>query len=488
MAPKSGGWTQVHGCVDSTAAERGAKEDLANFYPEVFKHGQRVRLQAPCVISGTRVPIAYVDPLTPKAADLVTYANVAFMNNFVMKLRWNPIHTAQVLDSDVDLFTVGTATNYIRVVQRGSTFGGLGQEREYFPGARYGRHDPTFVIRKVVAGVTVLSHNLTLYPSYPGENEAADVFGNDTWEFEVVHVQNTIYGIRIKSAGLVGEWWAGSTGLGAFASNPIGDVTISGYGYFGAPEIRGQLDDEFTNRLGPARKLPATRADVVRRMGFAKHINPIFVGDRDPTEGVLTLDNPFLFTETFTRADSGSLGGKWSTLTRTGAGWYISGSTALCSGTGMEIWTPAPRHTDYQVVARVGLSTTGNYVGVIVRHETSETSLMGYSVELEQTGVGAANMNVCRWFKGVREILSTTALSSYTAGNEYMLALTATGTNLVAYVMDYPLIVVVATDTLTDSFFTKPGVAGLYGVSGGPAEIITADAFALFRDFDYSID
>jgi len=484
-APTSYTWRQLQGSVIGVANWRQYKEDLARFCYKAYKDLQPIKMQAPCLISGSKIPIAFVDPASPKAAESLVYSNVAYMNNFALKFRWMPIHDPQALDADVNFVTIGGGANYIRLVERAVSYGTLSQEREYFAGNRYGRHDPIWTIQKVIGGMTVSSHNINLYSAYPGENESGDVFGDDTWEFEIVNVMDTIFGVRIKSAGLVGEWWSTSAGTADYPTNPTGNVTFAGYGYFGAPEILNSLDEEIA-KTGPARKLPTGRTDVARLLR-AEHVDPLFMGDRDSTEGVLTLDNPFLNPEGFDRGDAASLGGKWSTITRTGAGWYLLSSNALCSGYGIEKWSPVPRHSAYAIGIQTIITTDNNFVGVVGRHENNESLLMGYSAELFQTGAAAASLNLCRWYKNKRTILATQALSSYTAGTLYMLMLMMDGTTLTGVVTTLPGGVFLALATTTDSFFTKPGVAALYGFTGGPAEIISVTAFNMIPNFDNTV-
>lgn len=484
-APTSYTWRQLQGSIIGIANWRQYKEDLARFYHKVYKDFQPIKMQAPCLISGSKIPIAFVDPAVSKAAESLVYSNVAYMNNFVLKFRWTPIHDPQALEADVNFVTIGGGADYIRLVERAVSYGTRPQEREYFAGDRYGRHDPVWAIQKVIGGMTVSSHSIYLYSAYPGENESGDVFGDDTWEFEIVNVMDTVFGVRIKSAGLMGEWWAPNSGTADYPTNPTGNVTFAGYGYFGAPEILNSLDEEIA-KTGPARKLLTGRTDVARLL-CAEHVDPLFMGDRDSTEGILTLDNPFLNPEGFDRPDAASLGGKWSTITRAGAGWYLLSSNALCSGYGIEKWSPAPRHSAYAIGIQATITVDNNFVGVIGRHEYNESLLMGYSAELIQTGVAAASLNLCRWYKGVKTVLLTQALSSYTAGTLYLLMLMMDGTTLTGVVTSLPGGVFLALATTNDSFFTKPGVAALYGFTGGPAEIISVTSVNMIPNFDNTV-
>lgn len=485
--PPSTQWKHMRRSVNGSANVARVFEDAIREYYRVYKHGQQVHLQGPMLHVGHMIPVAYVNPLEPKAAESLTYSNVANMNAFIMKLRWTPINDPSAQETDLNLLNAGyDGNNYIRLILRGSS----SFQREWVAQERYNVHEPTLTIQKVVASSMVSSQDLILYPSYAGETPGADWFLDDTWEFEIVHFKSTMFGIKVRSGGIEGEWWdPSSAGSAGFAAAGPMTVTLAGYGYFGTPEIKSALTDEFTTRTGPARQVVGCRREFIRKLAAPKQ-NPIFVGDRDPTSGeVSTVGyNPYLTPDSFTRANAGVLGGNWSTITRTGGGWFISSNKANCWGTGIEKWLNTPRHADVNVFATVTLPANTNVVGVFTRFETGETTHMGYQAEIVQTSPSAATLRLCRFWKGTRTILASQSLSSYTSGTQYVLRLSTAGTTLTGTVVTTPGGLNLATASITDIFIVKPGMVGLYGTSGGIGEIITADDFTVTQNFEHGID
>lgn len=483
-------WKQYRISLDLTTNYLRNKEDGFRWYQRVYKDGQDVWAQAPCCVSGTLIPIAFVHPSEAKTAETLSFSDVGNLNSLLLKFRWTPTFCNTSVEADREFCRIGyDPNNYLVVTMHGSE----SKEREWDISDRYNVHEPLWSIKRYRGGALEGTQTLNLWYSYPGGTPGADWLLDDTVEFEIVQRSYELWGMTIRVAGLEGYTYNYSS-TDPFGSSGPNTLMYSGYGYFSGPTVKNVVSRETHDLRGPARSLPAMREGVVRRLTARKQ-NPALVGNRDPTVGnISTLgDNPFLQPDSFSRADSPDLGSKWSTDLRTGAGWYIEGSVAKCSGAGIERYTCLPRHRDYGITTLPTISNDGVKCGVFGRYEYDSVPSRGptcYMTYVTQVGAAAANLIISRWYLGTEYVLSTVPFSSYTAGVPFMLVSFFTGTNRVRADVYQSAAYVAAgnvTDTAVPTVLTKPGRIGIYGVTGGPGEIALLDSWVVTPLFDNDV-
>jgi hypothetical protein len=483
--PPNNQWMYYRASCDARANYYAVREDGLRYYERLYKDAQSLEMQGPCLTKGSLIPTVYSHPEEPKTSEFVEFADPVHMNSFWTKLRWTPWHSCQNITSDMEIarFYID-GTNYIVLTQLGSD----SFQREYNVSDIYNVHEPVFQLKKVRGGVTEETCTVVMYYGYTLTGTAQDWLLHDTIEFDIYHVAGAVMGMNVNRGGLDGVSTASDSGVTAFTGT-TGTIKISGYGFHATPEVKMTVDSDAFRHSGPARsQLPTGRTDLMRRLQ-APTQNPVFIGERDPSGGLIatTSSRPYVVDD-FNRADDPNLGDDWYIIKQTGNGFNIISNKASCAQEGWERFGPIPKHADLITKADVAINNDNDLAGIGARLvRTTLSDVTCYGAELLQTGAAAATLRLVLWFEGTRTILATDALSAYTQGTEYLLRITTLGTTLTAEVLNLAGDTVLATAADTNAILTRAGRAAIYAETGGAGQFVTFDNFLITRNFTYGV-
>lgn len=480
--PPNNRWIYYRATCDGASDYYAYRTDGLRFYERLYKDGQSIEMQGPCLVKDSLIPIAYCHPDEPKAAETLEFSSSVHMNSFWCKLKWTPWHAFTSVGGDMEIARwYIDATNYIVLEQLASN----GTEREYNIRDIYNVHEPTFRLKKVRAGGTEETCTVVCYYGYTLTGTAQDWIVHDTIEFDVYHMAGGAFGMNVRRGALEGYSTAVDSGVVAF-SGTTGSLLLSGYGFHATPEVKNTVDATSLRISGPGRtKLPTGRTDLMRRLLTAADRNVVLCGERDPTNGLINPDEALPYaSDDFDRADDPNLGDKWFVVKQTGNGWNIVSNKAQCTQEGWERWWGIPKHRDVIVSAHAAVYNNNDLVGLGTRFVyTTLSDVTCYGAELLQTGAAAATLRLVLWFEGARTILGTDALSSYSQGTEYLLRITTSGTNLTAEVLNLAGDTTYATVAVSNDILQKPGRITIYGETGGATQAVTLDNFNVEKNF-----
>lgn len=497
-----------HARVDLRDGDSSEIEDGMRYYERLYKNDQKVLLDGLHIQEGTLVTSSYQHPDFPRSKEIFTFPDAVNPNAFRVEFCWLTTTNFTDLDEDIEIARIEVdANNYIALVAKAGV-GNSRWEREYNNNDVHGPHDPTFELQKRTGpAVTELCYNANGYNNFgynigPCTSLAVDVgpevvsyWGydmrdpsgerqDDVLKFTISHIAGSLWELKVARYGDEGRATS-SVNLDSFTGD-CASIIYKGVGYYSKPEIVDLAP------LPNGRKVPARRRGLLDRIrGLARP--QVLVGERDPTGGQIVRDFPFIEGDDFNRPDDPSLGNDWedgsTVFYQTGSGFNILSNQASCTDEGFNRWDRKAQHSDVIITADVTIDQNNDIVGFLARWDTDLrdttrpfNNVTGYGAELVQLTGSTAEVRVVRWFRGVKAVLATTALASYTAGASQELKFTLLGPSLTVEVTGDNSAVA------TDTNFKKPKRLGIYGQTGGPAQDVTIDNFSVTQNFESSVE
>jgi len=484
--PPSDFWNQYRNRVDFEAGKRFNREDGARYYNRLYKDSQTVHIDGMCVVEGL-IPHSFIHPDEDFADETMTFpGSVPGLDNFSLQLYWMPTFSFCDLVEDLELLRVErTPDNYICL----KLIAGDHHQREYNLNDVYGPHQPLIRLEKVRGGI--IQDIVELEGFYFGYTmtETSIEAQEDFVSITISNHTTGGVGLRVERNGYVGEATSRRDQV-SFKFTGASDIKYTGAGYYSQPRLVFN-DSQSKNSGRPNRRIPVKNSALYKRL-FGRYIDLNLGGESDPTNGQIVSNLPYIETDDFNRIDSSGLGSEWGIITETGAGWDIESNKASCTEEGFRYWANRfPAHADYQPVSKVTINNTGDLVGHLLRVDldgiSSRDVIFGYGVELLETGANSASVQVVRFYNGIKDVLITGVLSSYTSGTEYILRSTTNGTIIIGEVFDVSDIdfeTPLGTATTTDNVYRKPGRVGIYGQTGGALQKVTLDDWSLSPNFN----
>lgn len=471
---------------DFEAGKTFNREDGLRYYGRLYKDNQTVNVDGPCVVN-SKITHSYIHPNEDFANEVMTYSGkVDGIDSFSIRFMWMPTFAFTDVESDIELARVESdANNYVAL----KLVAGDRLEREYNRNDVYGPHNPLLRLEKVRGGSVTATADVG--GMYFG-NTLAEPDGEAVEDFiQITFTHHSASGIflRVDRNGVVGEG-SSTEDLVQFNISGVADLKYTGIGYYGRPESV-QEDIANKNRFPTLRSFPVKNMHAIKRV-YGKFMPADTSGDGDPMAGQIVRNMVYRETETFNRADSGSLGSDWGIIKETGNGWGIESNQAICETEGFRYWSNRfPAHKDYIVQGKITMGNNGSIIGFLLRWDqdgiSSQDEIFGYGVELIQNTSSTANIRVVRFYNGSREILDTTLLSSFGQNTQIVMRATLNGSTVtgeVTTVTDPDFESPLATATSSDSNFTKPGRVGIYGETGGTGQKVWLDDFSVSPNFD----
>ena len=170
---------------------------------------------------------------TTREAETLTFSENINLNNFRLKILWNPTYGFVNVGEDLELFRIASIddpTDYISLTlmeDAGKTYhSGSG-----YVAAQY----PRVLLRKFIGGVQVTQVEDYLYYGYDCRSSNVEHV-DDPHEFEVSHQPTAGLSLGIIRWGWKGYAENRAAG-GAFAEGSPGRLTIAGEGEYGIPEL-----------------------------------------------------------------------------------------------------------------------------------------------------------------------------------------------------------------------------------------------------------
>jgi len=476
--PPSGFWFNYRVRAFLRHGPRAFVEDRIRYYTRVYKDSQVARIDGFMLAKGTLFGQSYLDTDAVSGPETCTFATAVQMNRLHASFSWLPTFGyPDVVDSDFELarFSIDV-NNYLAII----LVAGNDEEREFNRDDLYAQHDPVIRLSKVQAGSEVDYVDIVCYYGYAMREPGCERV-DDPVRFTIVHVEDQLFRFSVERFGFVVHRES-TTDLTGY-STTAGTLSYTGHGLYGKPTI--SYDGMHANGM----HAPLGRHAIDQRLRDRDSVGVFVAGERDPTQGGISTYNkirPFIDGDDFTRPDDANLGYGWDIIKQTGNGFNIVSSKAQCAELGFESREGDPRHADYIAAADLTVQNNNDIVGILARIDRfmSETvpgdEPFGYGFELIQTGPTAATLRIVTYWNGVREILATQALSSYTAGETLRLVVTTSGTSLRGEISGRAIV------TTTDTLFKRPGRPGIMGETGGPAQFVTVDNWTLTENFESS--
>lgn len=472
IIPPSSWWMQQWVRIASAHAPLGFHEDGVRAYVRAYKHQQPLRIDAPMLSLGSRLPTTWMPTGQARAAESMQWAAMVPLNRAWVEFTWLPHGGFVNLTADLEIarFSVD-ASNYLRIVARA----GDEYEREYNLTSMHGPHDPTIRLEKVLGAAVVATVDLVVYWGY-AQREPGNERVDEPMRFTVMHIAGDRLAFRIRRFGYEVERES-KDDVDVFADAP-GNITFSGHGVFSAPCVR----THGVQRNGQT--VPLGRAGLDKRLRQRQSDGVFALGERDPTNGQIVTSRPFR-TDTFNRVNSTNLGTDWTVVKQSGAGFNIIANKADCVQAGFEVWLAPIRHQSYIVSGRISISDNNCIVGLLARLDrvrmTETGQPFGYGFELLQVASDSASLRIVTWWNGVREIIDAATLSSYSAGEELTMTVTLDGDTLEVEIDGRGSV------SVTDTLFRRPGRAGMMGETGSSAQHVTIDDFTVAPNFSSSV-
>lgn len=478
--PPTLGYYWYHGRVDLREGSPLQVEDGIRLYHRIYKDDQQMELDGVHLAEGTLLTSSYQHPDHPRVDETFTFLQALNPNAFHIEFYWVPTITFVDLDDDLELARISIdADNYIRLIAKAGT-GNQRFEREYNNIDVYGPHDPTIELEKVRAGSVVSTASVICYWNYdlrdPGVERREDII-----KFQIDHIVGDIMQLKIDRFGYEGR---GTADPGSTAYTGVdASIIYNGVGYYGCPTIRD------TAKTSAGRRLPTRRKGLHSRLRGSSR-SQVMMGERDTQSGELTHTTAFWPGDNFNRADIGGLGpgGDWTDdgtkFYEYGTGWTIQSSGAVCAGSGFRRYDYGPGHADVILKADVAVNNDDDRVGLMARWNDAlrDTDLpaygaTGYGAELEQKTSASGNVNVVRWYKGAREVLASSGLSSYTAGETLGLTFTLQSSSLTATIASR------GSASAIDTNYKRPHKCGIYGQTANNSQEVNLDNFVIIPNF-----
>src|SRR5690606_4881327 len=101
---------------------------------------------------------------------------------------------------------------------------------------------------------------------------------------------------------------------------------------------------------------------------------------------------------------------------------------------------------------------------------SSNDVVFGYGAEIIQNSQFSADLRIVRFWNDDREVLGTQSISDYAASAPLVLRFRSKGNTLSADAVRFGETDPIATLSVTDSVFKKPGRVGIYGETGGSGQ------------------
>jgi len=476
--PPSGYWFNYRVRAFLRHGPRAYVEDRVRYYHRVYKDSQTAVIDGIVLTRGTLLGQTFLDTGQARVGESHTFATPVQMNRLHASFTWMPTFGyPDIVDADLEIarFAVD-GSNYIRVI----LLAGNDEEREFNRDDLYAQHDPIIRLDKVRGGVQVAYIDLVCYYSYIMREPGCERV-DESLRFTIVHIEDQLFRFSIERFGFEVHK-SQAVDLIGFVTT-AGTLAYNGQGVYGKPTI--SYDGMHANGM----RAMLGRRDIDQRLVELERTGLFVSGERDPTQGAISTYNkyrPFLDGDDFIRPDDSNLGSGWDVIKQTGNGWDVVSSQARCVELGFESREGDPRHADYIMAADVTVQNNNDVVGLMGRVDRflsgsySSYEPHGYGFELIQTSPTAATLRIVTYWNGVREILNTQALSSYTAGETLRIQVTLTNTTLRAEISGRAVV------TTTDYLFKRPGRAGIMGETGGPAQYVTVDNWSMTENFESS--